>query len=277
MTITLDLAGLAIDRDSPVPLYFQISELITREIAAAGGSGPETRLPSEPDLARQLDVSRYVVRQALGRLEESGLISRRHGRGSFVASRQVRSWRIEGSAGFFEDELHREGQRVQSKVLRCEEEQLPAWAIDALQLETGSRGITLERLRYVEGLLTVFDLNYLPVRLADPVLLLKNGEHESLYEVLWSERHIRVEHGTRLIDLVLADDQVAELLEVDPQAPLLMVEGVDFDSSHEPFDCYRTWLRPDRMKLEVEVTARPRASKAAGRPLQKGATEHGRH
>jgi GntR family transcriptional repressor for pyruvate dehydrogenase complex len=45
------------------------------------------RLPSEAELARQLGVSRSVVREALGRLETMGLLSSRQGRGSFVGNR----------------------------------------------------------------------------------------------------------------------------------------------------------------------------------------------
>jgi GntR family transcriptional repressor for pyruvate dehydrogenase complex len=45
---------------------------------------PRSRLPSEADLAVQLGVSRPVVRQALARLRDGGLIASRQGSGSFV-------------------------------------------------------------------------------------------------------------------------------------------------------------------------------------------------
>lgn len=47
--------------------------------------GPGARFPSERDLAHQLKVSRLVVREALGRLAQRGLIDIRPGIGSFVA------------------------------------------------------------------------------------------------------------------------------------------------------------------------------------------------
>jgi GntR family transcriptional regulator len=262
MTLSLDLEGLTIDRNSPVPFYFQISELIARQITK-NPAPTDVKLPSEPELVQLLGVSRSVVRQALGRLEQSGLVLRRRGQGSFVvAGGGLRSWRIEGSAGFFEDEFHREGRRVHSRVLRCQVDRLPLWASDCLRLAPGTSGVVLERLRYVEELLTVYDLNYLVERLAEPVLQLGYGEQESLYEVLWRDRGVRVERGTRLIDVVVAGERLAELLDTEPTAPLLMVEGVDFDSETQPFDCYRTWLRPDRMRLEVMVTSRPLAAEA---------------
>src|SRR5258708_15444976 len=42
------------------------------------------RLPSEPELAASLGVSRNVVRQALSSLEAVGIVRSEHGRGTFV-------------------------------------------------------------------------------------------------------------------------------------------------------------------------------------------------
>jgi len=49
--------------------------------------------------------------------------------------------------GLFDDELSRRGVTVESTVLRACTERLPDWAADALQLNHGSQGVTLERLR----------------------------------------------------------------------------------------------------------------------------------
>ncbi|MEM7119442.1 MAG: hydantoinase/oxoprolinase family protein [Chloroflexota bacterium] len=73
-----------IDRDQLTPLYVQIRSWMLAQIDSGAWPGG-FRLPPEPDLAAQLDVSRSTVRQALASLEQSGLIVRTRGKGTFVA------------------------------------------------------------------------------------------------------------------------------------------------------------------------------------------------
>lgn len=63
---------------------------VYRELAARIGSGDyaaDEKLPGEHELAALFDVSRPVLREALGRLREDGLITSRQGAGSFVQGR----------------------------------------------------------------------------------------------------------------------------------------------------------------------------------------------
>lgn len=65
------------------PLPDVIAERITATIAN-GSLRPGDRLPSEPDLARQLQVGRTSLREALRQLSTLGVIEVIRGRGTFV-------------------------------------------------------------------------------------------------------------------------------------------------------------------------------------------------
>ena len=65
-------------------MYYQLQELLKEQIES-GVWGPGDVLPSEPDLARGMGVSRVVVRQALAILDDDRQIVRVRGRGTFVA------------------------------------------------------------------------------------------------------------------------------------------------------------------------------------------------
>jgi GntR family transcriptional regulator len=245
----------AINRDSPIPFYFQLAELLEDEISS-GRWVSGRRIPSEPDLCDYYGVSRTTVRQALARLEQGGLVARSKGRGTFVLGQRPRSWLIQ-TEGFFHEEFVRTGHRVTSKILRRERTVLPSWASDALDLPRESQGIILERLRAVDGLVALYVLNYLPDRLGDVVLSMKDP-HESLYRRLVAKGVVTISGGRRSVEAVNAGERLAGLLEVDPQAALAYIESVSWDDELRPFDCYRAWLRTDRMQLDIMVTSASR-------------------
>jgi DNA-binding FadR family transcriptional regulator len=67
----------------------QVYEQIARRILVDIRSGllaPGQRLPSERELARQMEVGRSSVREAIGVLQLDGIVETRPGSGSFVAS-----------------------------------------------------------------------------------------------------------------------------------------------------------------------------------------------
>lgn len=73
-----------LDRESPVPLYFQLAEVLA-EILETGQWEPGARFASEREIEEQFEVSRTVIRPALELLVGDGLITRVRGQGAFVA------------------------------------------------------------------------------------------------------------------------------------------------------------------------------------------------
>jgi GntR family transcriptional regulator len=253
---------VTIDRSSPVPFYFQLAELLEYEIAH-GRLQPGARLPSEPELCEEYGLSRTTVRQALGRLEQRGLIARRKGQGTFVRAGESGLWLLQSSEGFFQEEVDRLGRTVTSQILRAERAPLPVWACRVLELPTRSAGVTLERLRSVDGQVALYVVNHLVEELADAALAIDNP-NESLYRRLNERMRIVPHGGRRTLEAIAAEGELAELLELEPGAPVAFIESVAWDADMRPFDCYRAWLRTDRTKIDIQA-AGPAA--AATQPL----------
>ena len=197
------------------------------------------------------------MRQALARLEQEGLINRDKGRGTFVAASKPRSWLIQTTEGFFHEEFVRTGHRVTSRILGLERRALPNWACDALELHPGSNGVVVERVRAVDGLVALYVTNCLPEPVAEAVLEL--GPDESLYQLLANGAGVKVIGGRRTVEAVIAGDRLAELLEVGAADALAYIESVSWDAERRPVDCYRAWLRTDRMRIDLGVTAQQQA------------------
>src|SRR5262249_34189872 len=64
-------------------LSFSVRDQLAERIAS-GTLAPGTRLPPEPRLAEELEVSRATLREALRSLEEDGYVTRRRGAGTYV-------------------------------------------------------------------------------------------------------------------------------------------------------------------------------------------------
>ena len=257
-----ELPHVTIDRASPVPFYFQLAELLEHEIAS-GRWEPGARLPSEPELCEQFSISRTTVRQALGRLEQRGLIERLKGQGTFVQRGQPGLWLLQSSEGFFQDEVDRLGRTVTSQILRAERGPLPAWACEALELRPGAEGATLQRLRCVDGLVALYVVNHLTERVAEAALEIGNP-NESLYRRLREHAGVVPHGGRRTLEAISAEEWLAALLELKPGAPVAFIESIVWDMDMRPFDCYRCWLRTDRTRIDIQASG-PEA--AATNPL----------
>jgi GntR family transcriptional regulator len=247
-----DAIDATIDRDSPVPFYLQLAELLEHEIVR-GRWEAGLRLPSELNLCGHFGVSRTTPRQALGRLEQQGLVSARkvaarssrgHVRGRGYSSPQAGSSRRK--SGWASRDLAGASGRARS-----------ASGLGVRRSRAAGRqpGVTLERVRAVDGLVAMYVVNHLPERFADAVFGL--GEDESLYQRLREEHGIAAGGGRRLVKSLPSEELLAKLLKVAPRMPLLFIESVTWNGSGEPFGCYQTWLRTDRMKIEIEVVVGP--------------------
>ncbi len=75
---------LRIHPSSGVPIYRQLVDQI-RNLIASGHLAPESELPGIRALAEQLLVNPNTVARAYMELERAGLLTKRHGAGTYVA------------------------------------------------------------------------------------------------------------------------------------------------------------------------------------------------
>ena len=250
-----DLAGV-IDRSSSIPFHLQLRKLLGHQIET-GQWRQGDRLPSEPFLSEYYSVSRATVRQALHALEQQGLIRKEKGRGAFVNPTSSGSWLLQWAGGLFDDELSRRGVTVESLVLRACIERLPDWAADALHLNPGAEGVTLERLRRVDGELALYVVNHLPDEYAAILPEIRKTSTASLYWTLREQCGVEVAGSSRVLEAVAASPAIARHLVVPRRFPLVYIQSVTRDATTKPIDCYRAWLRTDRLRIAVETDTWP--------------------
>src|SRR3981189_636112 len=78
------MGNLILDRQSVVPLYYQIQQSLLGQIRA-GELVAGAPMPSEQEIATRLGVSRMTVRQALKSLCSLGVAYSQRGKGTFLS------------------------------------------------------------------------------------------------------------------------------------------------------------------------------------------------
>lgn len=115
-----------LDHGSSVPLHVQAEEFI-RELIRQDEYRKGKLLPNEVELSRKLSVSRNTLRQAIGKLVTEGLLVRKKGYGTTVASQNVmsnaRNWKS------FTQEMSSQGIKVQNFELHISHKPAPEEAL----------------------------------------------------------------------------------------------------------------------------------------------------
>jgi DNA-binding GntR family transcriptional regulator len=86
INMSLDDRSGRIKHDSATTVTAQVARDIEADIDS-GSIAPDTRLPTELELAEQYGVSRVTVRRAMALLRDRGKVVTVHGRGTYTATR----------------------------------------------------------------------------------------------------------------------------------------------------------------------------------------------
>lgn len=241
---------LSVDRTSPVPLYFQLSQQLESAIER-GVLTPGSLLGNEIELAGRLGLSRPTVRQAIQSLVDKGLLVRRRGVGTQVVHSQVRR-PLELSSLY--DDLEAAGQRPATVVLANEIEPASAEVAAALGVPEGSDVRRIERLRYAHGEPMARLRNHLPAGLLDCGT--ERLETTGLYRMMRAAG-ITLHSARQSVGARAATAEEGELLGEPAGAPLLTMERATFDDTGRAVEFGSHVYRASRYAFEFQLLVRP--------------------
>ena len=217
--------------------------------------GPEGRLPSEPELARRLGVSRATVRQAMTELEESGFVRRRQGRGTFVTEHATSLRNNLNVNSGVTDLIASAGWAPGTADVAVERRVATREERAALALDGSGHIVRVLRTRLADDHPVVAVADVLDAALLErlgidePKLAARLGSG-SLYDFL-DDAGLAVHHGIADIRPVAAGRDVARRLGLRSGALVVLIEQVDFTSDDVPVLLSREHHRPDIFQFRV--------------------------
>lgn len=231
------------------PLHVQISESLLARIES-GELVSGDRLPSERVLAEALGVNRLTLRRALRALESQGLITRRPGLGTHVASPKIE--RQAARLVSFTRGMQQRGFLPGTRLLGVEH--LPAHAAVAavLQITTGSPVFVVHRLRTLNHEPALLEQYILPED-RFPHLDRHDLEGRSIYAILEDEFGVKIQRARQSLEPVAASAYEAGRLGVAPGAPLMLEQRLSFDADDRPVEHGRDLYRGDRFRFVTET------------------------
>lgn len=252
-------AGAVVDRDSPLPVYFQIALDLRRRIAD-GEWEPGRRIAPETALALEYEVSRVTVRQAIAELAKDDLLERRQGSGTFVSHQQrPLVYDLNLTVGALASQWRDAKFDNRAEVIEVGILDRPAAELrQRLRIGRAAAVAFMVRLVLINDRPTVlyrswFDTALVPGIESSPCL------RGSLSKVLADDYGLTPVRSETELEVVRSTREEAELLQASSDAPLAVVTATSYLADGQPLEhAQLAWLG-DRVRFHITAYGRREA------------------
>lgn len=229
-----------------------LSDRVLEALAVAIHEGrfEEGRLPSEPEMAEEMGVSRTTVRDALRSLEQIGVIERRPGRGTRLRKHVGPDVLVLAGLVPFARSLAL-NHTVDSLSRLAPEADPPEDYVERLGLE-GALGVSIiHRTLVADGIPALVLRETLPLQvLTDGALV--GPLLDSILELNRAGAFRReIDHAVAEVLPTIADSDLAEALAIEIGTPLTLLREVFYDNEGQPVALSDVWINPDRFVVTV--------------------------
>jgi GntR family transcriptional regulator len=208
------------------------------------------RLPSEPELAQELGVSRATLREAMRTFETQGLIRRRQGSGTYVTHT---THIIESGLEILEsiDTLAEQiGLEVHMGELSIETRSVTKEECDKLRLEPESLVLQVSRVIMAEDRPVAYLVDILPEEIL-PAERLDNAFTGSVLDILLKNFEPAPYLSRTEINADTASSEIAKLLGIQRGAVLLRFVADLYSANGRPIDHSISYFLPGYFRFHV--------------------------
>lgn len=232
--------GLKPIRESRLLPRLAVEQL--RAMIHSGELPAGSQLPSEPELAKTLNISRSTLRAALSYLENEGSILRRRGVGTFVADRRSLYNNLNINCGVTQI-IKATGAVPGTSEMQFDIQPASRRLEESLKVPLGTPTIIIERVRTADDQPVSISIDHLAVsRLPGAVATEESIQRlrsflelqQSIYAYVEEELNLAIAHATAWLRPMIADTNMAKSLNVPLHSPILYLEQIDYDAEGNP-------------------------------------------
>ncbi len=208
------------------------------------------RIPSETDLANQLQVSRTTIRDALSRLENEGAIYRKQGSGTFVnePGLQIKS-RLE-EIWSYEDVIQAHGYTPATRILSLETEAAGEEMAAGLNIGTADELLVVQKLFLADDQPVILAYNRIPLSLIEKSYQ-PDDFRVPVYEFLWRYGRQHLTYYLSEIVPAIASDKLAATLHIQPNTALISFSEIGYNTDNKPILQATSCFRDDLLRLRL--------------------------
>lgn len=229
-----------------LPNYVKIHDSIKEDIEKESWKIGQ-RLPSERDLAIRFGVSRMTARQAVTALVDEGILERRVGSGTYVASRRVRE-KMRGTTSFTEI-ISSQGKVPSSEVISYNKARPNDVECEKLRISKNEYIVRMERIRYSDGIPICFEVASIPHRL---VRDFNKKEITSNFFKTLVEHGYEIAHSEQVVYAKKASTEIADHLQIRSGAAILGVNQISYLSDGTAFEYVLSQYVGERFEFYLE-------------------------
>lgn len=205
------------------------------------------RLPSERDLADEFSVSRMTLRQAITLLVEEGVLERKIGSGTYVASNRVQE-KMRGTTSFTEI-IKSQGKVPSTKLLSYQKGRVTEKERGFLKLEPFEMVIRMERIRYADDMPVVYEVAVVPESLIAQFAKEEITNH--FFQTLTNAGY-QIGKSQQTIYARLANKKIANHLQIAKNEAILALRQVSYLADGRPFEYVNSQYAGDRFEFYLE-------------------------
>ena len=235
-----------LNKGSSVALYQQLVDEIKASISS-GQLSEGDRIMTEAEFSKIYNISRITVRKAIEILVEEGILVKKQGIGTFVASKKLT--RNIGVFMGFSQNCEANGQKPGTKLLTAALTDPDGSDEKYLGIGENEKVILIRRLRLIDEQPVILEENHFPQSYA---FLLGENMERSLYGTL-GERGIQTYGGKRRVSVCYATPSEAETLGVKKGSALLLMKDICMNPDGEVIHTCKSLICPERYEIVINT------------------------